>query len=437
MPWYEAFALMIGAVLVLMALGLPVALAFIATNILGAILFLGGERGIAQLINNSTSALTNFALAPVPLFLLMGELFFHTGLARRVFDAIDQLMGRVPARLSFVTVAGGTAFAALSGSSMASTALLGSLMVPEMARRGYGRVMSIGPILGVGGLAMLIPPSALAVLLGTLARIDVGQLLIAGLLPGLILAGLYALLILVLAAVRPGLAPPYEVREVPLATKLRLLVTEILPMGLVVFLVIGLILLGWATPSEAAAFGALGVALLALAFRCLSWQALVRATEGALKVTVMAFLIVLGSATFSQILAFSGASSGMIAWATGFDATPLAMLLAMFAILLVLGMFMDQLSMMLITVPIFFPLAVTYGFDLIWFGVIVLMALEISFTTPPFGLLLFVMKGVAPPGTTLTQIYRAALPFMACALLLVALLIWQPWIALLLPGLAG
>ena len=355
-----------------------------------------------------------------------------------MFDAIDQLMGRVPARLSFVTVAGGTAFAALSGSSMASTALLGSLMVPEMARRGYGRVMSIGPILGVGGLAMLIPPSALAVLLGTLARIDVGQLLIAGLLPGLILAGLYALLILAAggrqARARAALRGPPRCR---CATKLRLLVTDILPMGLVVFLVIGLILLGWATPSEAAAFGALGVALLALAFRCLSWQALVRATEGALKVTVMAFLIVLGSATFSQILAFSGASSGMIAWATGFDATPLAMLLAMFAILLVLGMFMDQLSMMLITVPIFFPLAVTYGFDLIWFGVIVLMALEISFTTPPFGLLLFVMKGVAPPGTTHDPDLPAALPFMACALLLVALLIWQPWIALLLPGLAG
>jgi tripartite ATP-independent transporter DctM subunit len=437
MPWYEAFALMIGVVLALMALGLPVAFAFIAANLVGAFLFLGGERGVAQLINNSTSALTNFALAPVPLFLLMGELFFHTGLARRVFDAIDRLMGRVPARLSFVTVAGGTAFAALSGSSMASTALLGSLMVPEMTRRGYSRVMSIGPILGVGGLAMLIPPSALAVLLGTLARIDVGQLLIAGVAPGLILALLYALLTLVLIRSRPELAPPYGVLPVPLRTKLRLLVTDILPMGLVVFLVIGLILLGWATPSEAAAFGALGVALLALAFRCLSWAALVRATEGALKVTVMAFLIVLGSATFSQILAFSGASGGMLAWATGFDAPPLAMLLAMFAILLVLGMFMDQLSMMLITVPIFFPLAATYGFDPIWFGVIVLLALEISFTTPPFGLLLFVMKGVAPPGTTMTEICRAALPFMACALLLVGLLIWQPQIALFLPALGG
>jgi tripartite ATP-independent transporter DctM subunit len=214
-----------------------------------------------------------------------------------------------------------------------------------------------------------------------------------------------------------------------------LLVTDILPMGFVVFLVVGLILLGWATPSEAAAFGAVGVLILAAAFRCLTWPALVRSIEGALKVTVMAFLIVLGSATFSQILAFSGASAGMLAWATGFDLSPLAMLLVMFGVLLILGMFMDQLSMMLITVPIFFPLAESYGFDLIWFGVIVLLALEISFTTPPFGLLLFVMRGVAPPGTTMAQICVSAIPFMACAFLLVALLIWEPRLALFLGAL--
>jgi tripartite ATP-independent transporter DctM subunit len=306
-----------------------------------------------------------------------------------------------------------------------------------MARRGYSRVMSIGPILGVGGLAMLIPPSALAVLLGTLARIDVGQLLIAGIVPGLILAGLYALLILALVRLAPRLAPAYQVAPVPLLTKVRLLLTDILPMGLVVFLVVGLILLGWATPSEAAAFGAIGVLALAAAFRCLTWPALVRSITGALKVTVMAFMIVLGSATFSQILAFSGASGGMLAFATGFDASPLVMLLVMFGVLLVLGMFMDQLSMMLITVPIFFPLAQTFGFDLIWFAVIVLLALEISFTTPPFGLLLFVMRGVAPPGTTMADIYTSAIPFMACALLLVGLLIWEPRLALFLGSLGG
>ena len=190
-------------------------------------------------------------------------------------------------------------------------------------------------------------------------------------------------------------------------------------------------LLASATPA------ALIALVLAAAFRCLTWDSLVKSINGALRVTVMAFLIIVASSTFSQILAFSGASGGMIAWATSIDAAPVVVLLIMFAILLVLGMFMDQLSMMLLTVPIFFPLARTFGFDLIWFGVIILLALEISFTTPPFGLLLFVMKGVAPPGTTMTDIYRAAIPFMVCAMILVGLLIVEPEIALYLTRLGG
>jgi TRAP-type C4-dicarboxylate transport system permease large subunit len=154
---------------------------------------------------------------------------------------------------------------------------------------------------------------------------------------------------------------------------------------------------GIVTPSEAAAFGALGVVILAALYRCLTWEAIKKSVRGALRVTLMAYLIVFGSATFSQLLAFSGASRGLITWATGFDLDPIAMLLVMFGVLLILGMFMEQISIMLLTVPIFFPLATELGFDPIWFGLIMLLALEISFTTPPFGLLLFVMKGVAPP----------------------------------------
>ncbi|MEM7613626.1 MAG: TRAP transporter large permease subunit, partial [Pseudomonadota bacterium] len=189
MAWFEALALLLGSIMVLMALGMPVALAFLAANILGAWIFMGGERGVVQLLNNGFGALTSFALVPIPLFLLMGEVFFHTGLGGRMFNAIDRLLGRLPGRLSYVTVLGGTGFSTLSGSSMGSTALLGSLMVPEMSARGYKKYMSIGPILGTGGLAIIIPPSALAVLLATLAKIDVGGLLIAGILPGLVLAG--------------------------------------------------------------------------------------------------------------------------------------------------------------------------------------------------------------------------------------------------------
>ena len=167
----------------------------------------------------------------------------------------------------------------------------------------------------------------------------------------------------------------------------------------------------------------------------LTWDGIVKSVTGALRVTTMALLIIFGSATFSALLAFSGASSGLINWATGFELEPITMLLVMFGILLVLGMFMDQLSMMLLTVPIFFPLAQSLGFDLIWFGVIILLALEISFTTPPFGLLLFVMKGVSPPDTKMSDIYKAAIPYMGCAIFLVGLLIVFPGIALWLPGL--
>jgi tripartite ATP-independent transporter DctM subunit len=199
-------------------------------------------------------------------------------------------------------------------------------------------------------------------------------------------------------------------------------------------IIVTMMINGIVTPSEAAAFGALGVLILAALFRCLTWEAAKKSVIGALKVTLMAYLIVFGSATFSQLLAFSGASRGLIAWATGFDLDPIMMLLVMFGVLLILGMFMEQISMMLLTVPIFFPLAQSLGFDLIWFGLIMLLALEISFTTPPFGLLLFVMKGVAPPETTMREIYMSAFPYMFCSLALVALLIMFPPLALWLPG---
>lgn len=445
MEWYWTLASLIGAILVLMAIGLPVGIAFIAVNVVAAVIYLGGsgnlfeiaERGVGILAGNAFESMTTFALVPIPMFLLMGELFFHTGLANRMFTAVEKLMGRVPARLSYVTVAGGTAFATLSGSSMGSTALLGTLMVPEMTKRGYKKHMSIGPILGTGGLAMMIPPSALAVLLGTLAELDIGKLLIAGVLPGLILALMYIVLIYVMAKRDPDAAPAYDIEFVPWSHRLKLLCTDVLPMVSVVIGVIILIMAGVATPSEAAAFGCLGVLILAVCYRSLTLKSTWTSMEGAARVTIMALLIIFGSATFSQILAFSGASSGLISWVTQFDLDPLVMLLVMFGILLILGMFMDQLSMMLLTVPIFFPLAIKFGFDPIWFAVIVLLAMEISFTTPPFGLLLFVMQGVSPPGTKFSEICFAAIPFMACAMLLVVLIVVFPGIATWLPSLGS
>ncbi len=441
MEWYTAGLMMLGLVVGLMALSIPVAFAFLIANVVGAMVFMGGVAGIEQVINNATRSVSNFLLIPVPLFILMGELFFHCGIADRIFSTLDKVFGRVPGRLSYMAVAGGTIFAALSGSSISTTAMMGSSMVPEMTRRGYKKHMSMGPILGSGSLAILIPPSALVVLLGSLmgalTAVDIGHLLIGGILPGLILASLYAVLIFAQVRLDPEAAPLYSVDPTSFGTKILLTMINIVPLGLVFFCVVGLILVGIATPSESAAFGVVGVIVLAACFRCLSLKVVRKAIEGTLVVTTMVFMILLASSTFSQIMAFSGASAGIVDWASGFELPKLVMLLFMFAVLLFLGMFVDQISQMMLTIPIFVPLAISLGFDPVWFGIIIVLALEISTTTPPFGLLLFVMMGVAPPGTTFSQVVYAGLPYIGCAFVLLALLIAVPDVVLFLPSLMG
>lgn len=434
MEWYEAGGLLIGSIVFLMAIGFPVAFAFMLTNIMGIFVFSAGWPVMIQIVADSTNLITKFTLIPIPMFILMGALFFYTGLAVRVFDALDKLLGRIPGRLCYLTVIGGSMFSTLTGSSMANTAMLGSLMVPEMQRRGYSNRMSMGPILGTGGLAMIIPPSNLAVLLASVAIVDVGALLAAGLIPGFLLAGLYAGMIYMQILVNPESAPAYDIPRTSALDKLLAVVVNILPMSLVVFMVVGFIILGITTPSEAACFGVLGVLILAAAFRCLTWDAIGVALMNTIRTAGMVFFILMNSTVFSQLLAMSGASSGMLNWATGFDVGPLVILSIMFLVLILLGMFMDPVSMILITVPIFYPLAQALGFDLIWFSIIVLMSLEMSQTTPPFGLLLYIMLGMVR-NTTLGEVALAAAPFLVCDLILVILLVVFPILALYVPGL--
>jgi len=435
MDWMSALALLVGGLFLLMFLGMPVAVAFLGVNLVGVMIFMGGLGGIDQLVANATDSVTTFALLPVPLFTLMGEVLFHSGLAVRIFDALDMCFGRLKGRLSYLTVAGGTLFATLSGSSMANTAMLGSTLMPDMLKRGYKPHIIMGPIIATGSVAMIIPPSSLAVLLGSLARIDVGALLIAGLIPGLILMAMYVVVIRLSLIIDPEAAPTYDVAPAPAREILRALLVNVAPMGLVVFCVIGLILLGWATPTESAAFGALSVLLLSICYGKFSRAMLTKSFMGTLKVSGMMLMILIGSTTFSQLLAFSGASSGLIGLATSYDLGWWALFAGILLVLIVLGMFMDQLSIMMLTLPIFMPLVQMHGLDPIWFGVIMLLALEMSLSTPPFGLLLFVMAGVAPKGTSIGAIALATLPYLACTLLLILLLAAWPGLATWLPEL--
>src|SRR5712664_4950212 len=265
-----------------MMLGIPVAVGFFITNVIAAVLFMGGGAGIQQIINNGFGAMTNFALVPIPMFLFMGELFYHTGLATRCFNAADKLLGNIRGRLAYVTLIGGTAYAGPAGSSMGACALLGRLMVPEMIKRGYSKYLSLGPIMGVGGLAVIIPPSALTVLLATLGRTDVGDLLIAGIVPGFLLASMYGVLIYAWTVFDPAAAPQDRAPFVSRREKVKLIFVDVIPMVAIIVFSVLIMIVGWCTPTEAAALGALSVIVLAACYGEMTWKAFLKSLDGAL-----------------------------------------------------------------------------------------------------------------------------------------------------------
>ncbi len=434
MAWYEILLVLLGTLVLLMALGLPVVFAFFATNLIGAYLFMGGENGILQLVRNAVDSVQSFALLPIPLFILMGEIMFYTGVAARAIDAVDKLIARVPGRLSLVAITGGTIFASLSGSSIANTAMLGSTLLPEMYRRGYKPTIAIGPIVAVGGIAILIPPSALAVLLGSIAQIPIGALLVASIIPALIMAGLFFGYVILRCRLDPSLAPAYDVSALSWRERIMPFVKYVLPLSAIFVVVVGSIIGGIATPTESAALGAAASLIAAAAYRRLNWKNFVVSVRQTLRFTVMTLFIICGSITFSQIMAFSQASNGLSAAVLGVGLAPLELLAGMLLILLFLGCFMDQVSMMMITIPLFMPLVQQAGFDTVWFGVLMLLCLEISLATPPFGLLLFVAKG-ASPESSMRDIVRSVAPFIALSLVVVVLLVAAPELTLWLPRL--
>ena len=403
-------------------------------NVIGVYILFGGVSGLEQLILSIYSTLATFILEPIPLFILMGEVMFYSGLGTNVIDTLDKWMGRLPGRLALISVGAGTILGTLTGVSISSTALLGSILVPEMEKRGYKKAMTMGPILGSGGLAIMIPPSGLAVFLGAIAEISIGKLLISIIVPGLLMAGIYAVYIIVRCSLQPGIAPTYEVSPMPVSQKLAATVRHVLPIGIIIFLVIGVIILGIATPSEGAATGTLGVFILAFFQRRLTWEVVKKSVTGTLMTCGMLFLVLASAKAFSQILSFTGATRGMAEFVIGLDVHPMLVFAGMQIIILILGCFINVDAIILLTMPIFMLIVSSLSFDKVWFGTICLINLEMALITPPFGLCLFVMKGVAPPGTTMGDVYKAALPFVGLQIIAMALIMIFPQIALWLPG---
>src|SRR5437762_3724325 len=394
--WVGAAWLLLAGSTVLLFLGLPVAFSFLAINLLGAWLWLGGEPGLAQLARNCVSSVMSFSLTPIPLFVLMGEVLFHTGLAVKVIDGIERLIAQVPGRLAVVAVVAGTVFSAISGSTIATTAMLGSLMLPVMLARGYHPTMATGPIMAIGAVDMLIPPSALTVLLGSLSGISISKLLIGGVVPGLILSVAFVIYIIVRVKLNPALAPAAGFTEYHGWAKLRPFFQYVLPLVSIFVVVVLSMSAGWATPTESAAIGALFTMVLALCYRALTLKNLMQSLQGTAAISGMILFIIVGATTFSQILSFSGASNGLVELIAGMGLSPLALIAAMMVLLIFLGLFVEQVSMMMITLPIYMPLVAKYGVDPVWFGVMFLICMQLGLLLPPHVLLLMTMKGVAP-----------------------------------------
>jgi tripartite ATP-independent transporter DctM subunit len=435
MEWWAVLIFLTGGLIFFLALGLPIAFSFLLINFIGAYLFMGGMDGLNLSVQQIFTSLVSFSLAPIPLFVFMGELMLHTGMAKRTLDVFDILIGRLPGRLSLIVITGGALFSTLSGSTIANTAMLGEIMVPEMRQRGYKNPMILGPIVGVGGLAMLIPPSALAVVYASLAQISVGKVLIAGAIPGILLAIFYSVYVIGRSQLNPRLAPAYDVAHHSLGEKIHQFAKYVLPLGLVFFLVLGFIFLGIATPTEAASSGVIGTLILALGYKRLSLNIIKKSLRGTLQVSVMAFMIIAASKTYSAIMAYTGATTGLVGLVTNLEMSRIFVLIAMMAIVMVLGTFMEQVSMMMVTIPIFMPVIQGLGYDPIWFAILMLLNLEMAMSTPPFGILLFVMKGVVPESVGMGEIIRSAIPFLLCDLIVMILLIAFPFLVLVLPAL--
>jgi tripartite ATP-independent transporter DctM subunit len=437
MEWYWPLTIIFGVFVVLMAIGVPIAFAFLAINVVCCYIFWSGPAGLSQLVLSISSSVTHFTIVSVPLFVLMGEVMFRSGIATKMLDVLDSWFGRLPGRLALMSVAGGTVFAALTGSGSAATAMLGKLLVPDMEKRGYHKAMTLGPIMGAGGLAIMIPPSALGVLLAALGQFSVGDFLVAIIVPGLMMSVVYAAYIIVRCSFQTHLAPAYHVDPVPWAKRLQQTILYIFPLFFLMFLVVGLIFLGVATPTESAALGALGTFLLAAMYGGLSRRMIRESLFSSMRITVMLLMIITGSTAFSQILAFTGATSGLADLATSADVPPMVVIIIMQLVLIVMGMFMEPLSIMMLTVPIYFPVIEAFGYNPVWFGAIMLLNMEMATISPPFGLNLFVMRGVAPKGVTMGDVYAASIPFLLLDLVVMGLLLAFPVLVLWLPAQMG
>lgn len=437
MEWYVT---LLAGIMILFALflsGAPIFLAFLFA-ILTGVYFIIGPFGFPMFANSILDTATTTSLASIPLFILMGELLFRSGTMDVLFDSIDKLVGRVKGRQYVLVVVLSAVFGALSGVAMAVAAMLGRAIMPGMVARGYDRDIAAGLIIAGASLAPIIPPSLLAIIVGSLADVSIAKLLIAGVIPGLLLGGIFLIYVFVRIWMNPALAPANvsgERGEVSSGEMVMALV-RILPFAIVIFSVMGFILLGIATPSESAATGVIGAIVTAAIYRNLSFKMIWQSVMAAMTVSAMILTIMAMSKMFTQLLAFTGATSQLVDLVANLGYGPLTMLIIMLAVPFLLCMFIDTIAIILLTIPIYQPVVTALEFDPVWFWLLFLINITLGAITPPFGYTLFAFKAVVPD-MSISQVYRAIWPFVILFLIGIAVIIAFPAIATWLPELVG
>lgn len=426
------FEVFIGFVIMLgmMAIGVHVAVAIFSAAAIGTLMYLGLPL-LYSFGDTLWGTLNDFLLTAIPLFILLGELLLRSGVTERMYSALSVWLSRMPGGLLHTNIGASTVFAAMSGSSVATAATIGTVALPALSKRGYNERLSLGTLAAGATLGILIPPSINMIIYGAITNTSIGKLFIAGIVPGLMLAGAFMLTIMAFSLLRPGVAGDEEPR-VPLAQRLRSLV-DLIPPAFVFAIVIGSIYSGWATPTEAAALGVIAALVLAAINRKLTLSMLHECFLSMARTTAMIMLIISAAFFMNYIVGILGIPFALTNWVAGLGLTPMGLILALIVFYLVLGCFLETLSMMIATVPIVVPMVVQFGFDPVWFGIFLVIMMEISLITPPVGMNLYVVQGVRGKGP-ITDVMIGSLPFLAIMLAFVLLIILWPEMVLWLPN---
>jgi len=414
---------------------MPVAYVMTMIGFLGFSLMISFKGGLNLLSRNIYEVFSSYGLTTIPLFILMGQLAFNSGISGRLYDTAYKFLGSTRGGLAMATVSACTAFGAVCGSSPATAATMATVGLPEMKRYKYADELATGSVASGGGLGMIMPPSVVLIVYGILTEESIGKLFVAGILPALLITLLFIAAIYVRCRFAPDQGPPGE--QFTLKEKLRSL-TGLIDTLAVFSLVIGGLFFGFFTPTEAAAVGAFGVLAVSLIRRQLTWQGFVNSLYETLKTSCMVMLLIAGAVVFGKFLAVTRIPFNIASWIGGFDLPPFAILTMIIIVYFLGGCFMDALAFVMLTIPIFFPVVTNLGYDPIWFGIIIVMVTEMGVITPPVGINVYVVYGVAESvigGVPLESIFKGIVPFLLAVIVGLIIMILLPQIILVLPNL--